>query len=48
VYVSIDQWDVQKTIVRIVTELQRRNYLVWLDRECYTVHTTLMMLLRQY
>ena len=29
----IDQWDVQEVVKRIVAELQRRNYLVWFDRE---------------
>jgi hypothetical protein len=30
---ALFQWDAQTTIQRIVAELQRRNYVVWLDTE---------------
>jgi hypothetical protein len=36
--VCTDQWDVQATIIKIVRELQRRQYLVWVDCEYCTVH----------
>ena len=31
---SLDQWEVQPMVKRIVAELQRREYLVWFDRKC--------------
>ena len=46
------QWAVQKTVKRIVTELQRRGYAVWFDLECmkgsvsntwHCVHLTLLV-----
>ena len=36
--ISLDQWDVQEIIKRIVAELQGRGYLVWFDRKCRKAH----------
>ena len=38
--VTIDQWDVQPTIVRLNASLIARGYQTWFDRECYRFTTT--------